>query len=113
MEPNFKNEKEEAIYHQTAEIIYNKKEINEETQHFNEQNCIFVNDLSIPKENINDDVELLVQTIIQEKHCPNILNYQMQLIHNLTELIQNQVFFYFFFYLFLFYLKGVKFRRIC
>ncbi len=46
-----------------------------------------------PTEGFNEQIGMIEKAILEEKNCPNILQFQTELYANISEIVDNQVFF--------------------
>lgn len=103
MEPNFgisddpilsqeKNtlNKQTASHEESQENRHRNLESNEHL--LNNDDNYFIGDNS-EKKKIDDGITMLIEYIVQEKICPNIMPYQEKLMAYLTEKIEEQVIF--------------------
>lgn len=109
MEPNFSESNEPKFTQESNEFIRKNDRLDTnspipqtELYEFGESNQIlqnnpdniFISD-NFQKKSIDDGVTMIVEYILQEKTCPNIMAYQEKLMAYLKEKIENQVKFWF------------------
>ena len=105
MEPNYSDPNEPILNQENEEIIRGNQESSRESPH-NEHNLPVLSEPNenhvggsenyfvlenVQKKTIDDGITLIVEYIMQEKICPNIMPYQEKLMAYLKEKIENQV----------------------
>lgn len=82
--------KHRASHEESQENRHRNLESNENL--LNNDDNYFIGDNS-EKKKIDDGITMLIEYIVQEKICPNIMPYQEKLMAYLTEKIEEQVIF--------------------
>ncbi|KAL4493977.1 hypothetical protein ABPG72_021994 [Tetrahymena utriculariae] len=92
---NFSNRKHSNILSNKSKKGRREQDISNEYELYDELGDLVSenadkNDNEEEDNNLNQDIDLIIKVITQEKYCPDIILYQQQIIDDLFELIQNQ-----------------------
>lgn len=95
MEPNLNNNNNNTNpnFTQDTDELFNRESQNspqQDREHPNREN-FFLADENHNKKTIDDGITMIIEYVMQEKMCPNIMPYQEKLMAYLKEKIESQV----------------------